>query len=62
MFLKLERTGSTIVGSTSNDGVSWQPVGQATLASATATAGLVVTSHDPALLNTSTFDQVALVP
>jgi len=62
VFLKLERTGSTIVGSTSNDGVSWQRIGQATLASATATAGLVVTSHDPALLNTSIFDQVALVP
>jgi regulation of enolase protein 1 (concanavalin A-like superfamily) len=62
VFLKLERTGSTVTGSISADGVTWQQVGQATLSSAAATLGLVVTSHDPSLLNTSTFDQVAAVP
>jgi hypothetical protein len=45
----------------SSDGVTWQTVGTTTLTTATL-VGLVVTSHDPAVLNTATFDHVTVNP
>src|SRR5204862_657717 len=51
VFLKLERTGSTVVGYISNDGATWQRVGQVSFSSSAATIGLAVTSHDPSLIN-----------
>ncbi|MEU0495444.1 PQQ-dependent sugar dehydrogenase [Mycobacterium sp. NPDC006124] len=60
-WLKLKRVGDTVTGYTSADGVTWTEVGSATVALGdTALAGLFVTSHDGAQLNTSTFDHVSL--
>ena len=62
VMLKLQRTGSTITGYMSTDGVTWQRVGQTSFSSGNATIGLAVTSHDPSVINASTFDQVVAVP
>src|SRR5262249_17872658 len=62
IMLKLQRTGSTITGYISKDGAAWQRVGQTSFSSGNATLGLAVPSHDPSLINTSTFDQVVAVP
>ncbi|HXD72858.1 MAG TPA: hypothetical protein VN628_03945, partial [Vicinamibacterales bacterium] len=58
-WLKLARTGSTIVGSVSADGTTWTQVGTTPVSmGAGANAGLVVTSHAAGTINTSTFDNV----
>jgi regulation of enolase protein 1 (concanavalin A-like superfamily) len=60
-WLKLVRSGSTITGSTSVDGASWSEILSTSLSlGSTAYVGLIVLSHDPAVLNTSTFDNVAV--
>src|SRR5204863_5430920 len=60
-WLKLTRSGSTVVGSVSADGNTWRIVGSTTLSiGSNAVIGLVVTSHDAAVLNASTFDNVAV--
>jgi regulation of enolase protein 1 (concanavalin A-like superfamily) len=60
-WLKLTRSGSTIVGSVSADGSNWRAVGSTTLSIATnAIVGLVLSSHDTTVLNTSTFDSVSV--
>jgi regulation of enolase protein 1 (concanavalin A-like superfamily)/PKD repeat protein len=60
-WLRLTRSGSTIVASLSTDGVTWRPMGSTTLSIATnAVVGLVVTSHNATVLNTSTFDHVSV--
>jgi regulation of enolase protein 1 (concanavalin A-like superfamily) len=63
VWLKLVRTGSTVAGSVSADGVSWRTVGSivSTIGS-NALIGLAVTSHDTSVRNTSTFDNVSVVP
>ena len=59
-WLKLVRTGATVAGYVSSDGVSWTLVGNAAtdLSNSTTQVGPVVTSHDPGALNTATFDHV----
>ena len=60
-WLRLVRSGSTVTGSVSSDGSSWATVGTTTLSiAASARVGLVVTSHDTGVLNTSTFDSVVV--
>jgi phosphatidylserine/phosphatidylglycerophosphate/cardiolipin synthase-like enzyme/regulation of enolase protein 1 (concanavalin A-like superfamily) len=60
-WLKLTRAGGTVTGYVSSDGSSWSLVGStSTSISSSATIGLVVTSHDPSVLNTATFDNVAV--
>jgi regulation of enolase protein 1 (concanavalin A-like superfamily) len=60
-WLRLVRAGSTVTGYVSSNGTSWVSVGSTTLSiGSTARIGLVVTSHDTGVLNTSTFDNVAV--
>jgi regulation of enolase protein 1 (concanavalin A-like superfamily) len=60
-WLKLARAGSNISASVSADGTTWRTVGTATLSIATnAVVGLVDTSHNTSVLNTSTFDSVSV--
>ena len=61
VWLKLQLSGSTVVGSISTNGTTWTQVGTTTIAfPSTINAGLIVTSHDTSTLNTSTFDSVAV--
>jgi regulation of enolase protein 1 (concanavalin A-like superfamily) len=61
VWLRLARTGGTVVASTSADGKAWTTIGtvSATLPSTTL-AGVAVCSHTTALLNTSSFDNVSV--
>jgi regulation of enolase protein 1 (concanavalin A-like superfamily) len=60
-WLRLARTGQSIVASVSADGSTWSVVGTETVTMAsTVYVGLAVTSHDLALLNTAAFDNVAV--
>ena len=68
VWLQLAVSGTTISGYVSSDGLNWTLVGtaQPDFAGMNAgdgwiTDGLVVTSHDPSVLNTSTFDNVAFM-
>jgi hypothetical protein len=60
VWLKLVRSGAAVTGYVSSDGASWDVVGSAdtSLSRDHALAGPVVTSHNPAVLNTATFDHV----
>ena len=60
-WLRLARTGNTIVASVSANGSAWTVVGStnATLG-ASVLVGLAVTSHDANVLNTSIFDTVSV--
>jgi len=60
-WLKLVRAGSTVTGYSSADGAQWTPVGT-TQAGFTGPAfiGMAVVSVAPGVLNTSTFDNVAV--
>ena len=61
VWLKLTRSGTTFIAWWSSDGATWTALGTQTLTmSATPKAGLAVTAHDDAKLNTSTFANVAL--
>src|SRR5262249_6304895 len=60
VWLKLARSGATVTGSVSSDGVNWSAVGSTQVSATGGVASLVVTSHDPSLLNTATFDNVAV--
>jgi regulation of enolase protein 1 (concanavalin A-like superfamily) len=61
VWLKLTRSGTTIAGFVSGDGVSWTLVGQTGITlTATVDAGLAVTSHSTPTLNTATFDNVSV--
>ena len=63
VWLRLQRQGSTITGSTSLDGVNWTVVGSQTLAIADPILiGLAVTSHNNSELNTATFNNVTWTP
>jgi regulation of enolase protein 1 (concanavalin A-like superfamily) len=62
-WLRLDKIGNVITAYSSNDGLNWSRVGQATIAmTGTITAGLIVCSHDGTTLNTSTFDNVTVTP
>ena len=59
VWLKLVRAGDQLIGSISADGSAWTTVGAVTaVMPQTLPGGLAVTSHETALLNTSTFDNV----
>jgi len=59
-YVRLTRSGSTVTGAVSIDGTTWTTVATATFKASTLLAGLVVNSHDVTLLNTATFDNVAI--
>ncbi|SNB47975.1 Ig-like domain-containing protein [Geobacter sp. DSM 9736] len=60
-WVRLVRSGNSISGYASADGVNWVLVGSDTLAMAsTVYIGLAVTSHDDAALSTALFDHVSL--
>lgn len=61
LWLRLARADTTVVASTSTDGVTFTPVGTATVPLAgTVTAGLAVTAHAQAVRSVATFDGVAV--
>jgi hypothetical protein len=61
-WLKLVRTGSTVTGFSSADALTWNRVGVATVTfPSPAYIGMLVVSHASGVLNTSTFDGVAVV-
>jgi outer membrane protein assembly factor BamB/regulation of enolase protein 1 (concanavalin A-like superfamily) len=63
VWLRLVRSGNTVTGYTSTDGVTWNPSGQVTLnLGASATFGLFVCSHDQFQLGNATFDNVSVGP
>jgi hypothetical protein len=60
VWLRLSRSGNTFTGSYSTDGVSWSQLGspQTIAMNSSAQAGLAVTAHNNALLNTAKFNSV----
>lgn len=62
-FVKLTRTGTTIVASVSPNGSTWTTVGSDTIAMApTVYVGLAVSSHVAGTLATATFTNTAVTP
>jgi hypothetical protein len=61
-WLRLTRSGSQFTAFQSADGATWSEVGSVNIPSAGVNlfAGLAVTSHDNAVLNTSVFDHVTV--
>jgi hypothetical protein len=60
-WVKVSRSGNTFKGFISNNGVSWTEVDSVNISmTPNVLIGLVVTSHDPASLNTSTFNNVVV--
>jgi hypothetical protein len=60
-WLKLTRSGDTITGYTSSDGVNWTQIGSTAVAlGADAEVGLFVSSHNGSQVNTSVFDNVTV--
>lgn len=59
-FVSLTRTGSTFTGRVSDDGATWQVLGQVDLPGIFAEPGLVVTSHNNATRAVATFDDLRL--
>jgi hypothetical protein len=60
-WLRLVKSGSSVTGYVSANGTSWTQVGSAVVPlGAAAIAGLAVSSYDSAVLNTATFDSVAV--
>jgi hypothetical protein len=60
-WLRLVVLGTAVIGAASPDGTTWTTIGTATLTLPAGSMGLVVNSHNDSLLNTSTFDNVAVV-
>ena len=62
-WLRMTRVGNLFTAYTSSDGVNWTLLGSITVTmGATVDVGLAVTSHNTASLNTSTFQNVSIVP
>jgi regulation of enolase protein 1 (concanavalin A-like superfamily) len=60
-WLRLLRTGSTVIAQRSGDGVNWVTVGTDSIAMATTVhVGLALTSHDNSRLATATYDSLAV--
>ena len=61
--MRITRSGSQFTAFQSADGATWSEVGSISIASAgfNLFAGLAVTSHDNAVLNTSVFDHVTVM-
>ncbi len=61
MWVKLQRSGSTVTASVSADGTSWTVVGSDTIElGATIYVGLALTSHHDGAVASATFDGVSL--
>jgi hypothetical protein len=62
VWYRLRRQGDQISGFKSSDGQTWQQIGASLIIpmSATAYAGLAVTSHAPSAISTATFDNVSV--
>ena len=61
IWMKLSRAADQIAGSFSQNGSTWTTVGAVTMALPDATSmGLAVTSHDPGVLNSATFDNISV--
>ncbi|HEY3157891.1 MAG TPA: Ig-like domain-containing protein [Vicinamibacterales bacterium] len=60
LWLRLERHGTAVTGSSSTDGTTWTVVSTSTMATPTMFIGLIVTSHDNTQLATSVIDNVAV--
>lgn len=61
-WIRLERSGSTLTGYQSSDGVNWTQVGSTTISMGTNIyMGLAVTSHNNTTLCTATFDNISVV-
>jgi regulation of enolase protein 1 (concanavalin A-like superfamily) len=62
LWVRLARAGSQVTAAVSPDGVSWTTIASDTIAlGSTAYVGLAVSSHDPSLLATATFDSVSVI-
>jgi hypothetical protein len=62
-WVRLVRTGNTLVGYSSTNGVAWTQVGSRSISMASQIhLGLAVTSAKTNTLNTSVFDNVVVVP
>jgi outer membrane protein assembly factor BamB/regulation of enolase protein 1 (concanavalin A-like superfamily) len=62
-WVRLDKIGNVFTAYSSNDGLNWVKIGQATVSMTGAiTAGLIVCGHNSSELNTSTFDNVAITP
>jgi hypothetical protein len=58
-WVKLVRSGSTVTGYASTDGINWTQLGSITISvGATVDVGLAVTAHNNSALSTATFDNV----
>lgn len=63
VWVRLARNGSTLTASYSTNGSAWTTIGTATLSLASNhLAGLAVSSHNNAALNTTTFSSVSVTP
>jgi hypothetical protein len=63
VFLGMVRSGNTVtgyVGDVSGNGVTWTAIGSTSFNAASAVAGMVVSSANTSVLNTSTFDTAAV--
>ena len=62
-WVRVTRSGTTLTGYVSADGVAWTQVGSITIAmSSSVMAGLCVTSANNSAIGTATFDSVAVTP
>ena len=62
-WLRMTRVGNLFTAYTSSDGVNWALLGSITVTmGATIDVGLAVSAHNTAALNTSTFQNVSIVP
>jgi uncharacterized repeat protein (TIGR03806 family) len=62
-WVRLVRSGDSFTGLVSSNGINWTQVGSTTISMApTVHVGLAVTAHNNSVLNTSTFDNVLVVP
>jgi len=60
-WVKLVRTGTTLTGYASSDGVNWVVVGSDTVSMTNSVfVGLPVTSHNNGVVGTDTFDSVTV--
>ncbi len=60
VWLRLTRTGTAVASAVSGNGVTWTAVGSTTLPAGPLYVGMIVSSVNPAQLNTSTFDNVTV--
>jgi hypothetical protein len=59
-WVRLTRTGNTLLGEQSPDGTSWTAIGSDTVTMTTVRVGLAVTSHTTTALTTAVFDNVTV--